>query len=180
MKTIEAMKQALSIVSRTPTYTAPVILALQEAIAAEEAQWLEPVAWIYECGTIGGYDYRLEKERITEGHYADSAMWIETPLYRHLAPTKPALSTEREALVAQSDMWTSNKTASDEDFQAIKALLQEMADMLASDAQEIAPHGWMIEGSSQVLRGEHAEFDAKSEAKRCGGTCQAYPVYLKP
>jgi len=48
-------------------------------------------------------------------------------------------------------------------------------------AQQVAvPHGWMMQGSNQVFKGEFAELDAKSEAKRCGGTCYAYPVYLKP
>ena len=38
-------------------------------------------------------------------------------------------------------------------------------------------YGWMIDGSSSVLRGEFAELDAKAEAKRVGGTCEAFAVY---
>jgi len=45
---------------------------------------------------------------------------------------------------------------------------------------EKEPHGWMIQGSNQVFKGEHAELDSKAEAKRCGGTCYAYPIYLNP
>ena len=41
-------------------------------------------------------------------------------------------------------------------------------------------HGWMTDGSSRVTFGEFAEQDAKAEAKRCGGTCEAYPVYRGP
>ena len=45
-------------------------------------------------------------------------------------------------------------------------------------AQE--PHVWMIQGSHGTWKGEHAEMDAKAEAKRCGGTCYAYPLYTHP
>jgi len=46
--------------------------------------------------------------------------------------------------------------------------------------QIVEPYGWMMQGSNQVFKGEFAELDAKSEAKRCGGTCYAYPIYLNP
>jgi hypothetical protein len=42
------------------------------------------------------------------------------------------------------------------------------------------PHVWMIQGSHGTWKGEHAEMDAKAEAKRCGGTCYAYPLYTQP
>jgi len=128
--TIEAMKHALIIISYPTAYTAPVILALQQAIAREEARSVEAYAWIYECGTIGGYDYRLEKERIIEGHYADSAMWIETPLFAHPLPaTAPtsgfSLLLRREALIVS--------------LRRNRAPLANMAaDMLANDTQTIA------------------------------------------
>ena len=48
----------------------------------------------------------------------------------------------------------------------------------APQAQE--PHVWMIQGSHGTWKGEHAEMDAKAEAKRCGGTCYAYPLYTQP
>jgi len=41
------------------------------------------------------------------------------------------------------------------------------------------PFGWMIEGSSSVLKGAYAEIDARAEAMRIGGTCCAFPIYLK-
>ena len=31
-----------------------------------------------------------------------------------------------------------------------------------------------------MIRGEFAELDAKSKAKRIGGTCVAYPLYTAP
>jgi hypothetical protein len=43
-----------------------------------------------------------------------------------------------------------------------------------------APHAWMIQGSHATWKGEFAEQDAKAEAKRCGGTCYAYPLYAHP
>ena len=49
----------------------------------------------------------------------------------------------------------------------------------APQAQE-PPHVWMIQGSHGTWKGEHAEMDAKAEAKRCGGTCYAYPLYTHP
>jgi len=69
----------------------------------------------------------------------------------------------------------------------VRAALVFAADLLdAADAavKSTQPnnevYGWIIDGSSYLLRGEFAEIDAKSEAKRCGGTCKAYPVYIKP
>jgi len=50
----------------------------------------------------------------------------------------------------------------------------------AIDAPEQKPYGWMMQGRNQVFKGEFAELDAKSEAKRRGGTCYAYPIYTKP
>lgn len=40
-------------------------------------------------------------------------------------------------------------------------------------------HGWAIQGCSRMWVGEYAEIDAKAEARRCGGTCVAYPVFIK-
>ena len=44
-------------------------------------------------------------------------------------------------------------------------------------AFERTPYGWMIQGSAYVYTGEYAETDATAEAKRCGGTCKAFPLY---
>ena len=55
--------------------------AAMEKAGFEVAQEVEPVAWLYESGTIGGYDYLLTRTREVEGNYAESAMWIETPLF---------------------------------------------------------------------------------------------------
>lgn len=55
----------------------------------------------------------------------------------------------------------------------------------AQDVPEVGfgnmhPHAWAIQGSYIVFNGAHAEMDAKAEAKRCGGTCYAYPLYCLP
>ena len=42
------------------------------------------------------------------------------------------------------------------------------------------PHGWLIQGSNHLYRGEYAEIDSKSDAQRIGGTCHAYSLYTKP
>lgn len=52
--------------------------------------------------------------------------------------------------------------------------------MSNSNISNDEPHGWMVEGSYLVYRGEYAELDAQSHASRCAGTCTAYPVYLRP
>lgn len=56
--------------------------------------------------------------------------------------------------------------------------LCEFRNQPAPQAQE--PHVWMIQGSHATWKGEFAEMDAKAEAKRCGGTCYAYPLYTHP
>jgi hypothetical protein len=49
---------------------------------------------------------------------------------------------------------------------------------LAQPEQE--PVAWAVQGITQMIRGEFAELDAKSKAKRIGGTCVAYPLYTAP
>ena len=45
---------------------------------------------------------------------------------------------------------------------------------------EQEPVAWAVQGTTQMIRGEFAEIDAKAEAKRIGGTCVAYPLYTTP
>jgi len=40
------------------------------------------------------------------------------------------------------------------------------------------PYGWMITGVPTVMKGSLAEDIQKAEAKRIGGTCKAFPIYL--
>ena len=49
-----------------------------------------------------------------------------------------------------------------------------------SEDSPAVPYCWMVSGLSRVFRGEYAGFDAKSEAKRCGGDCVAFPLYKWP
>jgi hypothetical protein len=46
--------------------------------------------------------------------------------------------------------------------------------------QQAEPFAWAVQGITQMLRGEFAELDAKSKARRIGGTCVAYPLYTVP
>jgi len=41
------------------------------------------------------------------------------------------------------------------------------------------PYGWMITGVPAVMKGSLAEDIQKAEAKRIGGNCKAFPIYLK-
>jgi hypothetical protein len=59
----------------------------------------------------------------------------------------------------------------------IVATVQERED-LAQPAQE--PVAWAVQGCSKMWREEFAEIDAKAEAKRIGGTCVAYALYISP
>ena len=42
------------------------------------------------------------------------------------------------------------------------------------------PVAWAVTACSRMFMGEFAEFDAKDEARRCGGTCVAYALYSAP
>jgi len=96
-----------------------------------------------------------------------------TPLFTHPVPVSTG---ERAALIyyhKRCAEWPTND-------QAIKDYSRRTVDMLASDDLEQHPHGWMMQGSNQVFKGEYAEENAIADAKRIGGTCYAYPIYLKP
>lgn len=54
------------------------------------------------------------------------------------------------------------------------------ADGKRSAQPEQEPVAWAVQGITQMIRGEFAELDAKSKAKRIGGTCVAYPLYTAP
>ena len=59
-------------------------------------------------------------------------------------------------------------------------LRSAITDLEADIAKPTEPHGWMASGTDLVYFGEHAEADAKQEAKHCSGTSQAYPIYTNP
>lgn len=46
--------------------------------------------------------------------------------------------------------------------------------------QQAEPMAWAVDGITQMFRGEFAELNAKSKARRIGGTCVAYPLYTVP
>lgn len=47
-------------------------------------------------------------------------------------------------------------------------------------AQQQVPYGWKVLGVSRLFMGEFAEYEAKAEAKRIGGTSVAFPLYTSP
>lgn len=52
---------------------------------------------------------------------------------------------------------------------------EDLSDALAQQGEQ-QPYGWSHDGASRIM----SEYDAKAEAKRCGGTCYAYPLYCLP
>jgi hypothetical protein len=57
---------------------------------------------------------------------------------------------------------------------------RELADHFAAAQPKQEPVAWAVQGITQMIRGEFAELDAKSKARRIGGTCVAYPLYTTP
>ncbi len=39
------------------------------------------------------------------------------------------------------------------------------------------PYAWTVSASGRMWFGKYAENDARIEAKHCGGSCEAYPLY---
>lgn len=52
--------------------------------------------------------------------------------------------------------------------------------VLALAAPQGEPYGWAVTGCHSLYRGEWAESTAQAEAKRCGGTAVAFPLYTAP
>ena len=67
-------------------------------------------------------------------------------------------------------------------LRGLENLLEESIKALrtALEQPEQEPVAWAVQGITQMIRGEFAELDAKSEARRIGGTCVAYPLYAAP
>lgn len=55
-----------------------------------------------------------------------------------------------------------------------------MTSELTKAAPQGEPYGWAVTGSHSLYRGEWAESTARAEAKRCGGTARAFPLYTAP
>lgn len=51
---------------------------------------------------------------------------------------------------------------------------------LAAPAPQVEPYGWAVTGCHSLYRGEWAESTAQAEARRCGGTAVAFPLYTAP
>ena len=81
--------------------------------------------------------------------------------------------TTAEDYICDIDTNHARSTASSCDA-AIEALRAAIAQ------GESETYGWMRSGGGWVYSGEFAEQDAKTDAKKCGGTCKAFPVYTAP
>lgn len=47
----------------------------------------------------------------------------------------------------------------------------------AQPAASAEPYAWMIDGSNRTWFGKFSEIEARAEARRCGGTCTAFPIF---
>ena len=56
----------------------------------------------------------------------------------------------------------------------------DLAAIIASVVVEDEPYCWMVTGSSVPFYGEFSQIDADLEAKHCGGTAKAFPLYTAP
>lgn len=63
-------------------------------------------------------------------------------------------------------------------YEAARALIKAIEQPSAGQSAE--PYGWNVPPMTQIYRGEFAEADAKAEARRCGGTAKAIPLYAVP
>lgn len=59
---------------------------------------------------------------------------------------------------------------------------QRLKDALRAALEQpaVEPYGWHVTGSNELLRGEYAQSDAESDAKRYGGTARAVALYTAP
>lgn len=64
-----------------------------------------------------------------------------------------------------------------QDWEGIAA---DQAMTIALMKSEQEPWCWRIDASNHSYFGETAELEARHEAKRIGGTCQAFPLYTAP
>ena len=55
-----------------------------------------------------------------------------------------------------------------------------MARTQEREAPVVEPYAWAVTGLAMPYYGEHAEHHAKLDAKRCGGTARAFPLYTAP
>lgn len=63
------------------------------------------------------------------------------------------------------------------DADLARAISDEVRAVLALAAPQGEPYGWAVTGCHSLYRGEWAESTAQAEAKRCGGTAVAFPLY---
>jgi hypothetical protein len=60
------------------------------------------------------------------------------------------------------------------------AKLNATSDTAPQSEQEQESYCWKVQGVALVFTGEYAEQEAKATAMRIGGTCQAFPLYVRP
>jgi hypothetical protein len=91
------------------------------------------------------------------------------------AAMKMALDALEPASIAQ----LADGTYMDKDCKCSAAITALRAALAASDTPA-KPYAWAVTGLRSMYFGEFAEVDAKREAKHCGGTARAFPLYTAP
>ena len=110
-----------------------------------------------------------ELMKLADAYDAACANYHNTGNYEAVETTRAALA-DREADL--TNRLAFQLKVSEGLFATIRRLEDEIA-------QTSTLHAWCIQGSAIMWKGEYAEIDAQAEARRCGGTCVAYPVFTK-
>jgi hypothetical protein len=88
-----------------------------------------------------------------------------------------ALADETPATYRELDAWICKAR---EMLRTIPALEAERDRLHAAITAAGEPYAWAVSGMSRPFFGKDAEADAQAEARRCGGTARAFPLYLAP
>lgn len=87
-----------------------------------------------------------------------------------LQNSKPSNADGMLDAEAMNELWHAHYAAID----ALRTAIKQ------AEAKTGEPYGWAVTGCHSLYRGEWAEDTARSEAKRCGGTARAFPLYTHP
>jgi hypothetical protein len=106
---------------------------------------------------------------------------------RHLVVpimTRPEKMSDAQIMHARSTAWEKWDGEGDQRLwyarviEAARDAQWEAA--LADSGKPATPYAWAVTGMGRLFFGAFAAFDAKDEAKRCGGDTRAFPLYTSP
>ena len=89
------------------------------------------------------------------------------------------MTTKDEALQMALDALDAVEQTNTPYFSMVRTAIEACHEALAQkDEQE--PVAWYVPPSSRLMLGEYAKLDAEAEARRCGCTARATPLYTTP